>query len=246
MGASVIGVLAAIALVPSAPVLVPELAGGAATETAAFRDAAIAAAACLPDRWIAIGVAAVDAVIDPGALGTFAGYGLDIPIALNGESGPSPVVDMPLSALITGWLRGQVKPSGRAQVRVYAADRCTESALTGGRELRAEIDASDEAVGVLVVADGLHTITPAAPGGYDPESERKQHALVEALAAADTAALAHLDDGPEDGTVGRVAYQVLAGLVGSEPQSVTELIRGAPFGVGYFVGVWTPQSVAAA
>lgn len=237
--------LAAIALVPSAPVLVPELAGGAAIEMAAFHDAAIAAATYLPDRWIAIGVGAVDAVIDSGARGTFAGYGLDIPVALAGESGESPVVDMPLSALITAWLRGQVKPNGWEQVRVYASDRCAESALVAGRELRAEIDESDDAVGVLVVADGLNTIIPAAPGGYDPESERKQHALDEALAAADIAALAHLDDGPEDWIVGRVAYQVLAGLVGSEPQTVRELVRGAPYGVGYFVGVWTPQSVAA-
>jgi len=39
--------------------------------------------------------------------------------------------------------------------------------------------------------------------------------------------------------VGRVAYQVLAGLAPSV-HSAKELYRGAPYGVGYFAGVWLP------
>ncbi|MCV7060271.1 hypothetical protein H7I76_06675 [Mycolicibacterium vaccae] len=42
---------------PSAPVLVPELAGAAAEELTDLRTATIAAAASLPQRWIAVGVA---------------------------------------------------------------------------------------------------------------------------------------------------------------------------------------------
>jgi len=41
--------------------------------------------------------------------------------------------------------------------------------------------------------------------------------------------------------VGRVAYQVLAGLTERRPASATELMRGAPYGVGYFVGTWDPE-----
>ena len=48
--------LTAIALTPSAPVLVPELAGAAAAEVEQLCDAALTAAATLPDRWIIIGV----------------------------------------------------------------------------------------------------------------------------------------------------------------------------------------------
>jgi hypothetical protein len=33
---------------------------------------------------------------------------------------------------------------------------------------------------------------------------------------------------------------VLAGLAGPAPTAARELFRGAPYGVGYFVGVWTP------
>ncbi len=39
---------------------------------------------------------------------------------------------------------------------------------------------------------------------------------------------------------GGTAYQVLAGLIGTAPRSAEELYRGAPYGVGYFVGVWQP------
>ena len=41
--------------------------------------------------------------------------------------------------------------------------------------------------------------------------------------------------------VGRVAYQVLAGLTEPAPRSAKELYRGAPYGVGYFAGVWQPD-----
>ena len=39
----------------------------------------------------------------------------------------------------------------------------------------------------------------------------------------------------------RVAYQVLTGLVGSGLRSAKELYRGAPYGVGYFAGIWQPR-----
>ena len=42
------------------------------------------------------------------------------------------------------------------------------------------------------------------------------------------------------GVIGRVAFAVLAGLAGSGPAAARELYRGAPYGVGYFVGVWQP------
>ncbi len=54
--------LSAIAIIPSAPVMVPELAGAAAAELADLREAVFAAAASLPTRWIAVGVGPADAV----------------------------------------------------------------------------------------------------------------------------------------------------------------------------------------
>jgi hypothetical protein len=228
-------VLSAIAIVPSAPVLVPELASGAAAELADLRDAVFGAAAELPERWVAVGVGSVDTIIGPDAVGTFAGFGVDVPVALapGGAGIPS---DLPLCALITGWVRGRVNPLARAEVRVYADDHGVDAALEFGRSLRAEIDEAADAVGVLIVADGAHTLSPTAPGGYDPDSVPVQAALDDALAGGDAAALCTLPSG----VIGRVAYQVLAGLAEPAPASARESYRRAPYGVGYFAGVWAP------
>ena len=227
--------LAAIALTPSAPVLVPELAGAAAAEVAEFHDAAIAAAATLPNRWIAIGVGQTDQIFEPATRGTFAGYGVDVPVTLSADA-PQVITDLPLCALIAGWLRGQSNAAARVQVRVYATDHDVDAALARGRALRAAIDEAADPIGVLVVADGANTLTQSAPGGYDPDSEPLQTALDDALATGNAVALTRLPNG----TIGRVAYQVLAGLIEPKPLAAKEFLRGAPYGVGYFVGTWTP------
>jgi hypothetical protein len=227
-------VLSAIAIVPSAPVMVPELAASAAGELSDLRQAVVAAAGSLPLRWIVVGVGPVDAVVESSRAGTFAGYGVDVRVTLSPNVSEAPT-ELPLCALIAGWVRGQAKPDARAQVRVYSSDHDVETALGCGRRLRAEIDETTDSIGVLVVADGAHTLTPPAPGGYEPDSVAAQAALDDALAAGDTAALIRLPDG----IVGRVAYQVLAGVTRA-PRSAKELYRGSPYGVGYFAGVWQP------
>jgi hypothetical protein len=228
-------VLNAIVLVPSAPVLVPELATGAASELQDLSAAVSAAAAELPDRWFVVGVGPADNVIGPGVVGTFGGYGADVRVALSPHAVAEPK-PLPLCALVAGWVRTTSAPAASAEVWVYAADHGVDAALARGRALRAEVDNIAGPVGVLVVADGANTLTASAPGGYDPESVPVQAALDDALSVGDTAALTRLPDG----IVGRVAYQVLAGLVGSSPSLARELYRGAPYGVGYTVGVWTP------
>jgi hypothetical protein len=237
-------VLSAIAIIPSAPVMVPELAAAAAGELGELREAVVIAAGSLSSRWIAVGVGGADAVLGPDGAGTFAGYGVDRRVTLS-PGAPDTLRELPLCALIAGWVRGQAKPEACAEVRVYAADHDVNAALARGRRLRAEIDDAKDPVGVLVIADGAHTLTPPAPGGYEPDSIPAQAALDDALAAGDSAALTRLPDT----IVGRVAYQVLAGLVdagispsSSRPalRSAKELYRGAPYGVGYFVGVWMP------
>ena len=152
-------------------------------------------------------------------------------VALNSEN-----VELPLCALIAGWVRGQVNPDAVAEVRAFADDLDADAAVRCGRRLRAEIDETADQIGVLVVADGANTLTAPAPGGYDPESIPVQEALDDALAHGDAAALTRLPDS----IVGRVAYQVLAGLVEQGPRSAKELYRGAPYGVGYFAGIWLP------
>jgi hypothetical protein len=227
-------VLSAIAIVPSAPVIVPELASRAAAELVDLHEAVLGAAASLPDRWVAVGAGQDDAVLGPECVGTFGGYGVDVQVALSPRAAGAPQ-ELPLCALIAGWIRGQAKPEAHAEVRVYAAGHDVDIALARGRRLRAEIDEAVEPVGLLIVADGANTLSPSAPGGYEPESIAVQAALDDALAAGDAAALTRFPDT----IVGRVAYQVLAGLA-ETPRSAKEFYRGAPYGVGYFAGCWKP------
>lgn len=215
--------------------MVAELARGTADELADLRAAAVTAAASLPARWVAVGTGPADTVIGAHQSGTFAGYGRDVPVALSAAATGSPE-PLPLCALIAGWLRGQVDGGAHADVRVFADHTGADAAVSHGAQLRAELDAAAEPVGVLVVADGAHTLSPSAPGGYDPDSIPVQDALADALARGDVAALRR----QPDGIVGRVAYQVLAGLAAPGPQKAEELYRGAPYGVGYFVGIWHP------
>jgi len=230
-------VLSAIAIIPSAPVLVPELAGTAADEVAELRAAMVAAVAALPPCWVVVGVGAADDVVGPDSVGTFAGFGVDLTVRLSpqADANDQPVA-LPLCALIAGWIRAQAQPDARTQVRVYAESHDTQTAVALGRRLRGEIDASTEPTGVLIVADGANTLTPAAPGGYHPEDAHVQLALDDALASGDVDALTRL---PEQ-VGGRVAFGVLAGLAEPVPRSAKELYRAAPYGVGYFAGVWQP------
>jgi hypothetical protein len=234
-------VLSAIAIIPSAPVLVPELAGAATAEMADLTAAVLAAAALLPPRWVAVGTGRADAVLGPdgpNSRGTFAGFGADVPVRLSPriDDGAEPEVDFPVCALLAAWVRGQARPEASVQVRVYRDDHDADAALARGRQLRAEIDQEPDPIGVLVVADGANTLTPAAPGGYHPGNADAQLVLDDALANGDVAALAPLP--PQ--ILGRVAFQVLAGLTEPGPRSAKELYRGAPYGVGYFAGAWQP------
>lgn len=227
--------LDAIAIMPSAPVLVPELAGAAAAELGQLRAAVCTAAAALPRRWVAVGAASAadgDASFGPDSVGTFAGFGVDLPVRLSPDARRS--VPLPLCALMAGWVRGRARPDAAVCAHV-CADPDTGAAW--GRRLRAEIDAVPEPIGVLVVADGANTLSATAPGGHRPGDLAVQHALDDALAAGDSAALLDLPAQLR----GRAGFAVLAGLLGgAAARSARELYRGAPYGVGYFAGVWRP------
>ncbi|MFE5285159.1 hypothetical protein ACFRAQ_09350 [Nocardia sp. NPDC056611] len=248
-------------LVPSPPVLVPELEGaaGSAVEGAvAELRAAVSAAgrelAARVSRWVVVGVAepgegsgAGDSgrVIGADAVGTFRGYGVDVRVGLSGPVAER-VADvlLPLPALIAGWLREQVAPETVAECRLISADATAEESLAFGRTLRAELDAESEPVGVLVVADGAATLSLKAPRYLDERAEGVQADIDQALSAGDRKALAALDTAlcAAIEVEGRPAYQALAGLFAADPADpqVETRYAAAPFGVAYHVSVWRP------
>ncbi len=238
-------VFRAAALVPSPPLLVPELTGSSAAETADLRCAALDAVTELTskvDRWIAIGVDRAEETYDASTVGTFRGFGVDVVVRLSDRpSSTLPDPELPLSVLIAGWLRGNTDPDSPVEVRIIPADASSQQCTELGAELRRELDASPESWGILVLADGANTLTAKAPGSFDDRAEAIQQRIDDALAAADVDSLASLDADlcAAVGVSGRAVWQVLAAAVGSDTIATTELYRLAPFGVGYYVGTWS-------
>lgn len=238
-------VFRAAALVPSPPLLVPELMGAGAAETADLRAAAVSATTHLAstvDRWIAVGVDRTSSTFGEATVGTLRGFGVDVVVSLSGAADQTAAdPDLPLAVLIAGWLRGVAAPDDAVEVRTIPADASPEWCAEFGEKLRREFDASAESWGVLVLADGANTLTPKAPGSFDERAQEVQHRIDDALAAADVDALAGLEPDlcASLGVGGRAAWQVLAALAGADAKTTTELYRGAPFGVGYFVGTWS-------
>ncbi|MBF6348780.1 MULTISPECIES: hypothetical protein [Nocardia] len=248
------------ALIPSPPVLVPELCGGAAPAgvtaaalpgepaVAALRAAVLAIGRELAEvtaQWTVLGVGATDQEYDSGAVGTFRGFGPEVTVSLGGApETPGPDPGLPLAVLIAGWLRGAVAPDALVRAQLLAADSPPARCAEAGAKLRAELDSVDEPQGVLVVADGAATLSTAAPGYFHPRAQTVQTGLEQALAAGDRAALLDLDPAlcAELMLSGRVAYQAVAGLFSGDPEPpvVAERYRDAPFGVGYYAGLWRP------
>ena len=243
--ASVVFVFRVAALVPTPPLLVPELAGARAPQTEDLRTAAVAAVRALTsetDRWLAIGVDDAEGHYDETTVGTLRGYGVDVPVSLSGGSASTvPDPELPLAVLIAGWLRGAAAPESAVEVRTVPATADPRWCAQFGARLRRELDASEQRWGVLVLADGANTLTAKAPGAFDERAEQLQQGIDDALTAAEVDSLAALDSDlcAALGVGGRAAWQVLAGVVGADAMATTELYRGAPFGVGYFVGSWS-------
>ncbi|NLU63384.1 hypothetical protein HCA61_14045 [Rhodococcus sp. HNM0563] len=239
--------LIAAVFVPSPPLLVPELLGLAAAETDELRHAVLAAARVVGDvdEWIVVGTGTESEEVPSDAVGTFRGYGADVRISLGPAGDPasgSPDVDMPLTALIAGWLRERAAPGARAEVHVLARDTDPAECAQLGKTLRAQLDEGAARRGLLIVADGAATLTAKAPGAFDERSAAVEQSLGEALAAGTPQTLAALDAGlcADIALEGRAAWQVLAAAFAQPPSEATIEYSAAPYGVGYHVGTWRP------
>ncbi|MFZ2510118.1 MAG: hypothetical protein WAW85_03380 [Gordonia sp. (in: high G+C Gram-positive bacteria)] len=243
--------LAHIAVVPSAPLLVPELAGPQAFDTAPVRAAATAAVRRLAThagRWVAVGVAdrplGGPARVTCTDHGDFGAYGVPIRVQIPRAAGAEPP---PLAMLLAGWLGAQAAqaPSSITPC-IVDPDLAPDVARQVGRDLGF---GDTDPVNLLVVADGATALSPGAPGGGERESAwALQRRIDAALAAADPAGLAGLTvaECVAEGVGTRVAWQVLAGVLESLaacgiPVTSEISYAAAPFGVGYTVGNLTPQ-----
>ncbi|WP_225925550.1 hypothetical protein [Pseudonocardia abyssalis] len=227
-----------VVVLPQPPLLVPELAGGAAGETADLRDACRAAAARLgavTSTWVAVGSdAGGRRTVDPDTRGSFVGFGADVVVALDPASTAPVDPDLPVPLLVAGWAAAGT--GARVRGELVAPDAPTAQCLALGAEL------ATEPVGLLVVGDGSAKHTLKAPGHLDERSGPFDDAVAAALRDADHAALAALDPalGDDLWSAGRAPWQVLAGAAAGRNWTGELLYSGAPYGVGYHVAVWCP------
>ncbi|MFD9291374.1 class III extradiol dioxygenase subunit B-like domain-containing protein [Streptomyces sp. NPDC060030] len=238
--------LAAAAVCPCPPLLVPEVAAGAGPELDAARSACLDAlgvlAAAQPDLLIVAGPAGPDdrGPFPPGSVGSFAGFGVDLTVRL-GKSpagAPAPERPLPASLAVGAWLLDLAgwdgaPAEGLGVGETLAADRC----LSAGEELAARADR----VALLVMGDGSACRTVKAPGYLDERAADFDAAAVRALGSADLAALSALDESlaHELKAAGRAPWQVLAGAARGAGLDGRLLYEDAPYGVGYAVAAWS-------
>lgn len=236
--------LVAAAVCPCPPLLVPDVAAGAAPELEAARtacsDALGVLAASRPDLLIVIGPADLtgSGPRPEGATGTFEEFGVDLAVRLGRDLGTAAGRPLPASLAVgawllarTGWADAPVEALG--VVETLETGRCTDT----GRALAARADR----VALLVMGDGSACRTVKAPGYLDDRATEFDAAASRALGAADTGALIALDEalGHELKAAGRAPWQVLAGAAQGAGLDGRLLYDDAPYGVGYLVAAWS-------
>ncbi|WP_067178569.1 hypothetical protein [Microtetraspora niveoalba] len=259
--------LVAAAVCPHPPLIVPELAGAAASELDPLRTACVDAVRSLvrsePDLIVVLGGAERSASFPGDAAGTLRPWGADVRV---GRGAPV----LPLSLTVGRWLLDHAEPPEpvpAVRFEAVAFDASPgECAAIGGRISRA-----GGRVAVLAMGDGSARLTEKSPGYLRPAAAPYDEMVAEALGNVRTDRLAALD--PDEAAdlwvAGRAAFQVLAAAaqgagapqerLGSPSAPPPGGVRGddagarpggglrgellykdAPYGVGYFVARWSP------
>jgi len=222
----------AAAVCPHPPLLVPAVASGAAHDLDDLRAACLTAIDQLAaaDRLVIVGTGpATGRWYDATAAGSFGPYGApEVRVGL-GES------VLPLSLTMGTWLVEQSKTAALPRTLVtVAVDETPSSCLALGRS----VAEGPDRIALLVMGDGSARRSEHSPVHLHPRAEIFDTTVAAALDSADTTTLAALDPdlARELQAAGRAPWQVLAATTGL---SGSLLYHAAPYGVGYFVALWT-------
>lgn len=239
------GVINRIAVVPYPPLLIPELTVRVGAEIERLRSACLSAASSLTEvtaEWAALGAEHSGSLVyGPDTAGTFAGFGVDVPVTFGGRDDLVPDPQLPLPALVAGWLRAQAGAQ-RVTTHVLAETADPEQCRAYG----AQLEAADSGLrGLLVLGDGTNRSDERSPFPPDERAPGFDERIRTALADADPRALLALETGlaGELGVRGRAALQAMAGAVeasGGDWRGEV-LYSGNPLGVSYHVAVWSRQ-----
>ncbi|MBA4862340.1 hypothetical protein H1V43_13260 [Streptomyces sp. PSKA54] len=236
--------LVAAAVCPCPPMLVPEVAAGAAPELDAARTACTDAlgvlAAARPDLLVVVGPAEESGrgVHPEGARGSFRGFGVDVDVCFGRPARELPERELPYSLAVAAWLLERTGWSdapveGLGVGETLAPERCVEV----GREIAVQAGR----VALLAMGDASACRTVKAPGYLDERAAGFDAAVARALGTADVAALKALDTelAHELKAAGRAPWQVLAGAAEGTDLAGRLLYEDAPYGVGYVVAAWS-------
>lgn len=236
--------LVAAAVCPCPPLLVPEVAAGAAPEMDTARtacsDALGVLAAARPDLLVVVGPAEGSGCgsFPQGSPGTFRGFGVDLDVRLGPATDSPGERELPPSLAVAAWL---LQRTGWADAPIeglgvgepLAPERCVQT----GREIGARAGR----VALLVMGDASACRTVKAPGYLDERAAPFDAEVARALGTADVAAVQALDAelARELKASGRAPWQVLAGAAEEADLTGTLLYEDAPYGVGYVVATWS-------
>ncbi len=217
--------MTAVGFVPSAPLLVPDVAGGSATLDAELRESCrevVRRLASAADDAITV-VAPLSAATTwtAGATWGFEGFGV-----ARRPHDPRPRLPWPLA--IGDWLLDDVGWSGERRYVGVAADGSAMNDVVRSRA-------------VLAVGDGSARRTEKAPGHFDDRAEAFDATIAAAIAAGDLAGLRSLDAtlAADLLCAGAPVWRWLAGTLADRQVTESDLLAdAAPYGVAYFAGFW--------
>jgi hypothetical protein len=220
-------VLISVAFVPATPLLVPQIAQGAAHELAHLRQASLDAVTELAqsgaDQLVIVGTAPTTGLVigEPD----WSRFGLG--------SAPTGQALSP-SLSIGHWLLDQVRVQADLYIGVSPQATSPECAAL------AQSLAGEQSVAVLVVGDGSACRSDKAPGSLDPRAQEFDAEVIEALRLGDSARLARLDSelAAELQVDGRAPWQVVAAMVDA-PMASHVVTSDDPYGVLYVVAHWS-------
>ena len=231
--------LVAAAVCPCPPLLVPEVASGAAPELDGLRaacDTALRAVlAARPELIWVVGPDAEHGSFEDGGTGGFAPYGVDLTVTLGRPASAEP---LPGALSVGAWLLDRAGWDGPA--KGLAVPDYLEPELCAANGVR--LAGTADRVGLLVLGEGSARRSLKAPGYLDERAGGFDAVAARGLAAADAGGeLAGLDDelAFELMASGRAPWQVLTGASAEVPLTAELLYQDAPYGVGYFVASWT-------
>jgi hypothetical protein len=225
--------IAAVAFVPAAPLLVPQVAGGSAALDDALRKASLGVVSraldARPDQVVVVAPSSSSREWSGDTTWDFAGFGV-----ARTPPDPRPVLPWPLG--IGAWLLDE---SGWGGPRRFVG----VSATTPGEP---SVPARDGGTTVVIaVGDGSGCRSERAPGYLDDRAEPFDDVISDLLARGDVAGFGRVDAEVAGDLLcaGLPVWQWVASEAAAAEVTTAELaMHVAPYGVGYFVALWSLTS----